>query len=77
MTHIYANSDEAMKAIADYDARVRAAAPNLLEALEGTIGALVEYSNQNHMREEDMDEDGYCQPLADAHAAIAKATGQQ
>ena len=33
MTHTYANSDEAMKAIADYDARVRAAAPNLLEAL--------------------------------------------
>lgn len=44
-----------------------------LKALEAAAPALAYYSNLNHMREEDMDEDGYCIPLRLVEAAIAKA----
>jgi hypothetical protein len=50
--------------------------PELLEALEATVPALLAYSNSGLMECQFEDEDGYSIPLRIARAAIAKATGK-
>jgi len=59
----YANEDEA-----NANARLIAAAPELLEALKNALALLAAYCG----------EEGHCQPaIKESRAAIAKATGEE
>ena len=64
---LYRNPDDEMKA----NARLIAAAPELLEALEGMLAI----DQENHQRGHD--DDDVCKEVQTARAAIAKAKGEQ
>ncbi|MEX6002040.1 hypothetical protein AB6H14_07490 [Providencia vermicola] len=68
IAHVLQPSDNEQSARADADVRLIAAAPELLEALQGVMKYLVDFYGE--------DDDFYPEhPLAIAKAAIAKATG--